>query len=172
MSQNKGVVPVNDRSKAATNNTMDMWRASIEQNRQKQETLQGSETAYKPRLEQEGMYKKECKTCAERKYQDGSDDSGVSFQTPGHISPGMSAATVMSHEREHVVRDKAKAEREGGEVISSTVSLNYSFCPECGRPYVAGGQTHTVTETPVDSDAAKKKAAENARSLQGLDAKV
>lgn len=169
MSQNKSILPIGDRSKAATNNTMDMWRASIEQNRQKQEVIQGNENAYKPKLEQESMYKKECKTCSERKYQDGSDDSGVSFQTPGHISPGQSAVKVMSHEREHVVRDRAQAEREGGEVLSSTVSLNYAFCPECGRPYVAGGQTRTVTQTPVDKNAAKKK---EAGESQGLDTKV
>lgn len=88
----------------------------------------------------------ECKTCAERKYQDGSDDPGVSFKTAAHISPDQAAAKVRSHEYEHVVREQAKAEREDREVVSQTVQLHTSICPECGRSYVSGGVTNTVTK--------------------------
>lgn len=88
----------------------------------------------------------ECKTCAERKYQDGSDDPGVSFKTAAHISPDQAAAKVRSHEYEHVVREQAKAEREDREVVSQTVRLHTSICPECGRSYVSGGVTNTVTK--------------------------
>ena len=87
----------------------------------------------------------ECKTCAERKYQDGSDDPGVSFKTAAHISPDQAAAKVRSHEYEHVVREQAKAEREDREVVSQSVQLHTSICPECGRSYVSGGVTNTVT---------------------------
>jgi len=87
----------------------------------------------------------ECKTCKGRKYQDGSNDPSVSFQTPTNISPGQSAALVLAHEYEHVSNEKAKAEEEGRRVISQTVKLESSICPECGRIYISGGVTKTVT---------------------------
>lgn len=94
---------------------------------------------------QEVMEDSECKTYAERKYQDGSDDPGVSFKTAAHISPEQSAAKVRSHEYEHVVREQAKADREDREVVSQSVKLHTDICPECGRAYVSGGVTSTVT---------------------------
>jgi len=87
----------------------------------------------------------ECQTCKSRKYQDGSNDPSVSFQTPTNISPGQSAALVLAHEYEHVSNEKAKAEEEGRRVISQTVKLESSICPECGRIYISGGVTKTVT---------------------------
>ena len=87
----------------------------------------------------------ECKTCASRKYQDVSNDSTVSFQTPTHISPGQSAAAVASHESEHVSNEQANAEKEGREIISQTVTLKTAICPECKRVYVSGGETRTVS---------------------------
>lgn len=95
---------------------------------------------------QEVMEDSECKTCAERKYQDGSDDPGVSFKTPGHIAPEESAAKVRSHEYEHVTREQTKALREDRKVVSQTVTLHTSICPECGKAYVSGGVTNTVTK--------------------------
>jgi hypothetical protein len=94
---------------------------------------------------QEVMEDSECKTCAERKYQDGSDDPGVSFKTATHISPEQAASKVRSHEYEHVVREQSKAERENKEVVSQSVRLHTDICPECGRAYVSGGVTDTVT---------------------------
>ena len=94
---------------------------------------------------QEAAEEGECQTCERRKYQDGSDDMGVSFQTPTHISPEEAPAAVRGHEMEHVYRNQAKAEREGREVISQDVTLNTSVCPECGKVYVSGGNTRTVT---------------------------
>ena len=61
----------------------------------------------------------ECQTCKNREYVDGSNEPDVSFKTPGKIAAGESYAKVSAHEREHVV------------------------CPECGRTYVAGGETTT-----------------------------
>jgi hypothetical protein len=97
----------------------------------------------------------ECKTCKNRKYQDSSDDPSVSFQTPTHISPGESASAVMAHEGEHVSNEKAKAAQEGRRVVSQTVTLETSICPECGRVYVSGGVTRTVTasDTPQEATA-------------------
>ena len=87
----------------------------------------------------------ECKTCASRRYVDVSDDPSVSFQSPTHISPGQSAASVSAHESEHVSNEQAKAEQEGREIISQTVTLKTSICPECKRVYVSGGETRTIS---------------------------
>ena len=89
--------------------------------------------------------KGECKTCSSRKYVDRSDDPSVSFQTPSHISPGMSGAAVASHEQEHVRNEQGNARRENREIVNQTVSLTYACCPECGRYYVSGGTTRTTS---------------------------
>lgn len=87
----------------------------------------------------------ECATCASRQYQDGSNDPGVSFKTPTHISPENSAQAVMSHEQEHVVRNQSKAAAEDRQVISQSVTIHSAICPECGKSYTSGGTTKTVT---------------------------
>jgi len=94
----------------------------------------------------------ECQTCKSRKYVDRSDDPSVSFQSPAHISPGQAASSVMSHEYEHVSHEQARAQKDDRKVVSQTVSLSMSVCPECGRTYVSGGVTHTITvkENSVD----------------------
>lgn len=88
----------------------------------------------------------ECQTCKERKYQDGSDDSSVSYQTPTHIDADYAPAAVRGHELEHVAHEQAKAQREDRKVVSQTVTLHTDICPECGRVYVSGGTTRTVTK--------------------------
>lgn len=85
----------------------------------------------------------ECQTCENRRYQDGSDDNGVSFQTPTKIDPKSAAAKVKGHEMEHVYRNQAKAEREGNEIVSQSVTLHTGICPECGKTYISGGTTRT-----------------------------
>lgn len=85
----------------------------------------------------------ECKTCKSRKYQDGSNESDVSFKAPGHISPQASAGTVRAHEQQHVNNAYEKAAKNNGKVLSATVSLQTEICPECGTAYVAGGVTRT-----------------------------
>lgn len=88
----------------------------------------------------------ECETCRTRKYQDGSNDPGVSFKTAGHIDPSAARAVVMSHELEHVSNENTKAKAEGKEVVAQSVTLQTSVCPECGRVYVSGGETVTTTK--------------------------
>ena len=95
---------------------------------------------------QEVMEEGECQTCKERKYQDGSDDPGVSFKTPTNISPDQAAAAVRGHENEHVVREQAKARQEDRKVVSQSVTYHTDICPECGKVYVSGGETRTVTK--------------------------
>ncbi len=87
----------------------------------------------------------ECATCASRSYQDGSNDPGVSFKSPQHISPEMSGSVVMGHEMEHVTREQSEAEMNDREVISQSVQLFTAVCPECGKSYVSGGVTKTTT---------------------------
>lgn len=95
---------------------------------------------------QEVMEEGECQTCKERKYQDGSDDPGVSFKTPTNVAPEQAASAVRGHENEHVVREQAKAQRNDRRVVSQSVTYHTAICPECGKVYVSGGTTRTVTK--------------------------
>ena len=100
---------------------------------------------------QETMEESECQTCEKRKYQDGSDDPGVSFKTATSVAPEQAAAAVRGHEQEHVVREQAKAQREDRKVVSQSVTIHTEICPECGDVYVSGGTTRTTTKAnPVE----------------------
>lgn len=110
-------------------------------------SAQGAESA------QEALEAGECETCESRKYQDGSDDMGVSFQTPTNIKPEQAASAVRGHEMEHVYREQAKADREGRKVVSQNVTMHTEICPECGKSYVSGGTTRTVTKADTDNAA-------------------
>jgi len=93
-----------------------------------------------------------CQTCEKRKYQDESDDMGVSFQTPTAIAPEQVASAVRGHENEHVVREQAKAKMEDRKVVSQSVTLHTDICPECGKVYISGGTTRTVTAAENSPD--------------------
>lgn len=102
----------------------------------------------------------ECQTCDSRRYQDGSDDPGVSFKTPTQISPEQAFSSVQGHEREHVSRERSKADREDRKVVSQSVTYHTGICPECGTTYVSGGTTRTVTKSdqkPETNEAAKQE---------------
>ncbi len=109
------------------------------------DTLQEETAVQETKSAQEVMAEGECQTCKERKYQDGSNDPGVSYKTPTNIDPSQAASSVRSHEQEHVTREQAKAQREGREVVSQSVTLHTAICPECGKVYVSGGTTRTST---------------------------
>lgn len=110
----------------------------------------------------------ECQTCKERKYQDGSNETDVSFKAPGHISPQASASTVMAHEQQHVANAYQKASEKGGNVVSCSVSLHTAVCPECGTSYVAGGTTSTSISYPNETNPYQKnKKAQDAIKLIG-----
>ena len=85
----------------------------------------------------------ECQTCKERKYQDKSNESNVSFKTASHISPQSALGAVRAHEGEHVANAYNKAAQRDGKVINASVSIHTAICPECGRTYVSGGTTST-----------------------------
>lgn len=84
----------------------------------------------------------ECQTCKNRKYRDGSDEM-VSFKSAAHISPAASASAVRAHEQEHVSNAYKDAAQNNGKVIQASVSIHTAVCPECGRSYIAGGETRT-----------------------------
>ncbi|MCI8439812.1 MAG: hypothetical protein HFF73_09940 [Oscillospiraceae bacterium] len=120
---------------------------------------------------QEALEEGECETCEKRKYQDGSDDMSVSFQTPTNIKPEQVASAVRGHEMEHVVHEQAKAQREDRKVVSQSVTLHTDICPECGKVYISGGETRTVTKAnpePVEDPAQEGEEDEkNAASVLG-----
>ena len=94
----------------------------------------------------------ECQTCKSRKYVDVSGDPSVSFQAPTSLSPGEAMHAVPAHEREHVRNEQAKADSEGRRVVSQSVTIHTSVCPECGVVYVSGGETRTVTVSDEKQD--------------------
>lgn len=87
----------------------------------------------------------ECQTCANRVYQDSSNDPGVSFKSPTHLNPSQAASAVASHEQEHVSNEQADAKANDREIVSQSVQIFTSVCPECGKAYVSGGLTKTTT---------------------------
>lgn len=111
----------------------------------------------------------ECQTCKNRKYQDGSDDPGVSFKAPTNISPERAAGAVRGHEMEHVTRERSKAARENREVVSQSVTYHSAICPECGDVYISGGTTRTTTKSkgsevmPKDTQPEDSKGADNGK---------
>lgn len=109
----------------------------------------------------------ECQTCAKRKYQDGSDEN-VSFKSAAHISPDAAASAVRAHEGEHVSNAYTDAAKKDGKVISASVSIHTSVCPECGRTYVSGGTTSTQIKYPADPYKESQRALieENAKGRQ------
>lgn len=101
----------------------------------------------------------ECQTCKNRKYQDGSDEPGVSFKQPGHIAPENAAAKVFSHEQEHISNAQNEARQDKNKkIVSQSVRMYSEICPECGRSYIAGGQANTVTRTTSETKAPAKNA--------------
>lgn len=94
------------------------------------------------RLKQMGVV--ECATCNSRTYVDGSNDPGVSFKSPSHVSPEASFGAVMSHEQEHVANEQANAKSNDAQVVSQSVRIFTSICPECGKAYASGGVTKTT----------------------------
>ena len=93
---------------------------------------------------------RECETCERRKFKDVSNDPSVSFKTPTSVAPGAEAYAVAAHENQHVSHEKGKAMREGKEVVYQSVQIHTAVCPECGRVYVSGGKTTTVTREKAD----------------------
>lgn len=103
-----------------------------------------------------------CQTCANRKYQDGSDEN-VSFKSATNIAPEAAASAVRGHEQEHVANAYDKAKQNNGKVISATVQIHTSICPECGKTYVSGGTTRTQIKYGNEENPYQK----NLKNMQG-----
>lgn len=116
---------------------------------------------------QKALEEGKCETCEKRKYQDGSDDMGVSFQTPTRIAPEQVASAVRGHEMEHVVREQAKARREDRRVVSQSVTIHTDICPECGKTFVSGGTTRTVTAASREAEQPAPEKQEEGFSVMG-----
>lgn len=110
---------------------------------------------------------KECQTCKRRKYKDQSDDPTVSFQSAQSIPTGMVYGAVAAHENEHVRNEQFRAKAEGREVVFQSVSIHTSICPECGRVYISGGTTRTVTKN-ASNDAGNSPAKGDENSYPGM----
>ena len=107
----------------------------------------------------------ECETCKNRKYQDGSDEM-VSFKSAQHISPQAAASRVRGHEAEHVSNAYKDAAMNNGKVLQASVSIKTAVCPECGRTYVAGGETCTMIKYSNEENPYQQ--ARKALNKQGL----
>lgn len=128
--------------------------------------LSGNREAAKSESAREVFEDGQCQTCEKRKYQDDSDDMGVSFQSPTRVDPKMAASAVRGHENEHVVREQAKAQQEDRKVVSQSVTMHTDICPECGKVYVSGGETRTVTKAADDNENAALQNQQNEKSEQ------
>jgi len=103
-----------------------------------------------------------CETCANRKYQDGSDEN-VSFKSATNIAPEAAASAVRGHEQEHVANAYDKAKQKNGKVLSATVQIHTAICPECGKTYVSGGTTRTQIKYGNEENPYQK----NLKDMQG-----
>ena len=104
----------------------------------------------------------ECQTCENRKYQDGSDEHDVSFKNASKIAPEAAASAVRNHEQMHVKNAYEKAEKDNGKVISASVAIHTSICPECGKTYISGGTTRTMIKYSNEENPYQK----NLKNLQ------
>lgn len=104
-----------------------------------------------------------CQTCANRKYQDGSNEQDVSFKNAAKIAPEAAASAVRSHEQQHVSNAYDKAAQGNGKVLSATVQIHTSICPECGKSYVSGGTTRTQIKYSNEENPYQK----NLKTMQG-----
>lgn len=110
----------------------------------------------------------DCETCKNRKYQDGSDESNVSFKAASHVSPESAASRVRAHENEHVSNAYKKAAKDNGKVMNASVTIQTSICPECGRTYVSGGLTKTsIKYSNEDNPYTKNQKALDAINMRG-----
>jgi hypothetical protein len=110
----------------------------------------------------------ECKTCSNRRYQDDSNEN-VSYKAPTKISPQATGSAVRAHEQEHVANAYKKAAQNNGKVISANVSIKMGICPECGRSYVAGGETTTkIRYSNEDNPYQKNKKQYDAAGVIGM----
>ena len=94
--------------------------------KEKLEKSEEKKEQIKEEKEKEEEENAECETCANRKYQDGSDEM-VSFKSASHISPESAATRVRAHEQEHVNNAYEKAELKEGKVQFASIAIHTSI---------------------------------------------
>lgn len=104
-----------------------------------------------------------CETCQSRKYKDGSNDSGVSFQSARSMPASTAGIRVASHEGEHMTRETAKANKEGDVITNKRVTFQYGCCPECNKMYIKGGLTSFTKQSTGEGNAVAAKQADMLR---------
>jgi hypothetical protein len=71
----------------------------------------------------------------------------------------------MGHEMEHVNHEQARAQEEDRTIVAQYVQIHTAVCPECGRTFVAGGTTTTVTGSKSGESYANKASGALGRSI-------
>ncbi|RJP25982.1 MAG: hypothetical protein C4527_16110 [Candidatus Omnitrophota bacterium] len=101
---------------------------------------ENEETPVGDALDQDGsnVFQRETTT-----YQDGSSDSGISFQSPTPFTPAQAPFAVRQHELSHVRRETSDALLEGRRVMTS-VTIHSTIDPRTGERHVGGGQARVI----------------------------
>ncbi len=76
-------------------------------------------------------------------YQDGSSDSGISFQSPTPFTQAQAPFAVRQHELSHVRRETSDAILEGRRVMTS-VQIHSHIDPQTGERHVGGGRARVI----------------------------
>lgn len=77
-------------------------------------------------------------------YQDVSHDAGVSFSYASSLNGPQSFISVPAHEAEHVGRRLSEAILNGDQIMVY-VTYKIRYDPSTGQPYMAGGETRSIT---------------------------
>ena len=80
------------------------------------------------------------------------------FGAASCVDPSAAACGEIVYE---ICREQAKADREDRKVVSQTVTMHTEICPECGKAYVSGGTTRTVTKADTENDFQQDLARQN-----------
>ena len=62
-----------------------------------------------------------------------------------------------------MVREQVKARQENRKVVSQSVTYHTAICPECGKAYVSGGTTRTVTKADNSQQAGQQSGRQDSR---------
>ena len=76
----------------------------------------------------------------------------------------LTSADVVRHALvQEIINAYEKAEKDNGKVISASVAIHTSICPECGKTYVSGGTTKTMIKYANEENPYQK----NFKNMQG-----
>ncbi|GHU49288.1 hypothetical protein FACS1894127_2150 [Clostridia bacterium] len=131
-------------------NAMNMEKSNMvpdDEQRVEYRSSEDSDKKQKRGKKKQGGSEPECETCKKRRNKDISDDPGASLQSPDSLSKVEEEGNIRAHDHRHLSHEQANGENEGRDVVSQNMVIHYDVCPECGRPYIPGGTTATLTRT-------------------------